>query len=165
VYPAGRPAPQARRLGERPDAPARELRSGLRDDVHADRDIDIGAERIEVARRREGRLNIRARCARAEPLGAFLCRRAQRGKRGEVHGAGAPHELQRDAQVGIASAAQAPGFLPFAARGIEPEHPEAPARRRGTRVQIGKSRRADRFSGIERDDIVDREIDTRQRRK
>jgi hypothetical protein len=65
----------------------------------------------------------------------------------------------------VTSAAQSPGLLPFAARGIEPEHAEAASRHRAARVEIGEPPRAERLVGIEPDDIIDRRIDARQRRQ
>jgi hypothetical protein len=70
--------PQACILGECPYPRPRELGPGCCDDVHADGDIDVRAERVEIARGGERRLHVGTGRSRVEVLGAFLRRGAER---------------------------------------------------------------------------------------
>ncbi|MNC94424.1 hypothetical protein D3C83_112750 [compost metagenome] len=60
---------ETRRLRNSAYPCARERRAFRRDDVDADRHVDIGAESIEIARAFEGRLRIGAACRRGQPFG------------------------------------------------------------------------------------------------
>ena len=88
---------EAGALGKRCGCACPRTCAPARDDVDADRHVDVGAERVELARGRERRLDVGAASrSRREALGALLRGRAERRERAEIDGALAVHELQRE---------------------------------------------------------------------